>query len=170
MGVLLFALILWMIEAIPFHITGLLSMALLTFLKVENFKEIVSVGFGNHIFIFFIGVLVLSAFVTHIGLGKRISVFLLSKTGNSTSMIILGFLIVGTLLSMWLTNLAVAAMLIPLGKSILEEEGVSPLKSNFGRALMISICWGVNYRRDCNSLRGRSESNSNRISEGNGWN
>lgn len=142
MGVLLFALILWMTEAIPFHITGLLSLVLLTFLKVDSFKNIVMPGFGNHIFIFFLGVLILSAFITHSGLGKRISVFLLSKTGNSTSMIILGFLIVGALLSMWLTNMAVAAMLMPLGKAILEEEGVTPLKSNFGKALMISICWG----------------------------
>lgn len=142
MGVLLFALILWMTEALPFHITGLLSLALLTFLKVESFKNIVSPGFGNDIFIFFLGVLILSAFITHSGLGKRISVFLLSKTGNSTAMIILGFLIVGTVLSMWLTNMAVAAMLMPLGKSILEEEGLIPMKSNFGKALMISICWG----------------------------
>ena len=142
MGVLLFALILWMTEAVPFHITGLLSMALLTFLRVDTFKNIVAPGFGNDIFIFFLGVLILSSFITQSGLGKRISVFLLSKTGNSTSMIILGFLIVGTLLSMWLTNMAVAAMLMPLGKAILEEEGVEPKKSNFGKGLMISICWG----------------------------
>ncbi len=142
MGVLLFALILWMSEAVPFHVTGLLSILLLTLFKVGSFKEHISVGFGNHIFAFFLGVLILSAFITHSGLGKRISVFLLSKTGNSTAMIIFGFLITGTLLSMWLTNMAVAAMLMPLGRAILQEEGVEPLKSNFGKGLMISICWG----------------------------
>ena len=142
MGVLLFALILWMTEAIPFHITGLLSVFLLALFKVDSFKNVVSIGFGNHIFVFFLGVLILSAFITHSGLGRRISVFLLSKTGNSTKMILLGFILTGTVLSMWLTNMAVAAMLMPLGVSILEEEGVEPLKSNFGKALMISICWG----------------------------
>ncbi len=142
MGILIFALVLWMTEAIPFHITGMLSVFLLALLKVDTFKEIVKVGFGNHIFVFFIGVLILSAFITHSGLGKRISVFLLSKTGNSTAFIILGFLVVGALLSMWITNMAVAAMLMPLGRAILEEEGVSPMKSKFGKALMISTCWG----------------------------
>ncbi len=142
LGVLFFALILWMTEAIPFHITGLLGVFLLAVFKVESFKSIVSVGFGNHIVVFFIGVLVLSAFITHSGLGKRISVFLLSRTGNSSAMIILGFLLAGMILSMWLTNMAVAAMLMPLGRAVLEEEGVKPLKSNFGKALMISICWG----------------------------
>ncbi len=142
MGVLLFALILWMTEAIPFHFTGLLGILLLALLRVESFQEVVRVGFGNHIFIFFIGVLTLSSFITMSGLGNRISVFLLSKTGNRTSLIILGFLAVGALLSMWITNTAVAAMLMPLGVSILKEEGVTPMKSNFGKALMIAAAWG----------------------------
>jgi sodium-dependent dicarboxylate transporter 2/3/5 len=142
MGVLLFALILWITEAIPFHITGLLGMFLLALFGVESFSGIVTVGFGNHIFVFFIGVLILSSFITHSGFGNRISVYLLSKTGNSTKMIVFGFLFVGMLLSMWITNTAVAAMLMPLGVAILKEEGVTPHKSNFGKALMIACAWG----------------------------
>jgi sodium-dependent dicarboxylate transporter 2/3/5 len=142
LGVLLFALILWMTEAIPFHITGLLGIFLLTVFKVEAFSTIVNLGFGNHIFVFFVGVLVLSSFITRSGLGNRISVFLLSRTGNSTGMIIFGFLAVGMLLSMWITNTAVAAMLMPLGVAILKEEGVTPMKSNFGKSLMIACAWG----------------------------
>jgi sodium-dependent dicarboxylate transporter 2/3/5 len=142
MGILLFSLILWMTEALPFHVTGMLSVVLLAIFNVDTFKNIVSVGFGNHIIVFFIGVLVLSAFITKSGLGKRISVFLLSRTGNNTSLVILGFMVVGATLSMWITNMAVAAMLLPLGVSILEEEGSVRLKSNFGKALMIACVWG----------------------------
>ena len=133
MGILLFALILWMTEAIPFHITGLLSIFMLSLLQVGSFKDIVSIGFGNHIIVFFIGVLTLSSFITHSGLGNRISVYLLSKTGNRTSIIILGFLVVGAILSMWITNTAVAAMLMPLGVSILKEEGVTPIRATSAR-------------------------------------
>ena len=142
MGILLFSLILWMTEALPFHITGMLSVVLLALFDVDTFKNIISLGFGNHIIVFFIGVLILSAFITKSGLGKRISVFLLSRTGNNTSLIILGFMVVGAALSMWITNMAVAAMLLPLGVSILEEEGSVRLKSNFGKALMIACVWG----------------------------
>jgi len=142
MGILLFSLVLWMTEALPFHITGMLSVFLLAIFNVDTFKNIINVGFGNHIIAFFIGVLILSAFITKSGLGKRISVFLLSRTGNSTSLIIMGFMVVGAALSMWITNMAVAAMLLPLGVSILEEEGCLRLKSNFGKALMIACVWG----------------------------
>jgi solute carrier family 13 (sodium-dependent dicarboxylate transporter), member 2/3/5 len=141
-AVLVFALVLWITEAVPFHITGLLSMVLLAFLRVDTFTSIVTQGFGNHIIVFFIGVLVISACVEQSGLGKRISVTLLAKTGNDTRLIILGFLTVGALLSMWITDMAVAAILMPLGRAILEEEKIKPLKSNFGKALMISCAWG----------------------------
>ncbi len=143
LGVLAFCLILWVTEALPFHITGMLSLGLLTFLKVGKYKEIISTGFGNDIVVFFIGVLLLGAFITKSGLGKRISTVILSVTGNDTRLIILGFLIAGTLLSMWITDMAVAAMLMPLARAILREEGAEPMKSNFGKGLMIAVAWGA---------------------------
>ena len=47
----------------------------------------------------------------------------MSVTGNRTRYILLGFLAVGALLSMWVSNMAVAAMLMPLAKALLEEAG-----------------------------------------------
>lgn len=143
LGVMAFALILWITEALPFHITGLLSLIFLTLLKVGRYKEIISTGFGNDIVVFFIGVLVITAFITKSGLGKRISAVILSITGNSTRAIIFGFLAAGTILSMWITDMAVAAMLMPLARAILQEEGCKPKESNFGKALMISVAWGA---------------------------
>lgn len=40
--------------------------------------------------------------------------------------------------SMWVSNMAVAAMLMPLAKALLEE-GLKPLKSNFGKGLLTSL-------------------------------
>jgi solute carrier family 13 (sodium-dependent dicarboxylate transporter), member 2/3/5 len=142
LGILLFALILWITEVIPFHITGLLGVFMMALFGVDSFKNVVKMGFGNDIVMFFIGVLILSSFISRSGFGKRISMFILSKTGNNTAMIILGFLVAGTVLSMWVTDMAVAAMLMPLGRAILQEQKVKPLESNFGKALMIACAWG----------------------------
>src|SRR5204862_186901 len=49
---------------------------------------------------------------------------------------------VGALLSMWITDIAVAAMLLPLGIGLLQDAGLRPGQSNFGRALMISTAFG----------------------------
>ena len=142
LGVLVFCLILWITEPMPFHITGLLGIILVTLFKIDTFAEAVKTGFGNDTVVFFIGVLALSAVITNSGLGKRISMLILSRTGNKTAFILLGFLIVGTLLSMWVTDMAVAAMLMPLARAMLIEQGLEPKKSNFGKALMIACAWG----------------------------
>jgi solute carrier family 13 (sodium-dependent dicarboxylate transporter), member 2/3/5 len=44
---------------------------------------------------------------------------------------------------MWITDMAVAAMLMPLARAILIEEGCKPKESNFGKALMIAVAWGA---------------------------
>ena len=90
LSVLVLALLLWITEAIPFHFTGILAMALLSVFGVNSFANIVKVGFGNINVIFFIGVFILSAFINKSGLGKRLVNICLSITGNSTKFILLG--------------------------------------------------------------------------------
>lgn len=142
MGLLVFAIVLWVTEVIPFSITALTVMILIPVFGLESFEETIKLGFGNPIIAFFIGVLMLSSAFTRSGLGKRLSLLILRVMGTRTSMVILGFLLFGSLLSMWITDMAVAAILMPLGVSILKQCNLKPLQSNFGRALMISCAWG----------------------------
>jgi len=142
LAVLAFALVLWITETFPFHITGFLAIGLLAIFRVDSFRSIVAVGFGNDVALFMVGVLILSAFVNQSGLGKRATLFLLAKIGNRTRVVVLGFLVVGAVFSMWLSNMAMAAILMPLAREILKEEGLKPLQSNFGKALLIACGWG----------------------------
>ena len=143
LGIVFFCLYLWITEPVPFHITGCISILLMTFFKLQPFSAIVRLGFGNDTVVFFIGVLVLSSVISRSGLGKRVSTFILSLTGNKTTTIILGFIITGATIGMFVTNMAVAAILIPIARSMLENEGLTPRKSNFGKALMISCAYGA---------------------------
>ena len=143
LGIMFFCVYLWITEPVPFHITGCIGILLVTFFRLETFGNVIKLGFGNETVVFFIGVLVLSSVMTRSGLGKRISMVILSLTGNKTSTIILGFLLAGVVVGMWITNMAGAAMLMPIAKSMLEEEGLKPGESNFGKALMISCAYGA---------------------------
>ena len=142
LALLLAAVVLWITEVIPFSITALLIMLLIPVFGIDSFSNVISMGFGNKIIAFFIGVLILSSAFSRSGLGPRLSLLILRVMGTKTNMVILGFLIVGVVLSMWITDMAVAAILLPLGVSILKQCGVRPLESNFGKALMISCAWG----------------------------
>ena len=143
LGILFFCLYLWITEPVPFHITGCIGVLLMTFFKLDSFGNIVRLGFGNDTVVFFIGVLILSSVISKSGLGKRISMFILAITGNKTTNVILGFIIAGTVIGMWITDMAVAAILMPIARSMLENEGLKPGESNFGKGLMISCAYGA---------------------------
>ncbi len=142
LAVLAMAVILWATEAIPFPVTGLLAITALVMTKAMDFRTLVSDGFGSHIIMFFVGVLILSAAISNTGLLKRLTTWLLFHLGHKPKAIIFVFLAVGAAISGWITDMAVAAVMLPIGVSILKDAGLKPLESNFGKALMISCAWG----------------------------
>jgi sodium-dependent dicarboxylate transporter 2/3/5 len=162
LGLLAVAILFWVTEVLPFHVTALGAMLLMPLLGVtdgvevlkqggevvrisgvaQGYKEIVRISFGNDLVLFFLGVFLLSGAFTFTTLGKRMTLQMLRLIGVSTRRVVLGFLIMGTLVSMWVSDVGVAAILLPIGVGILRQAGCEPLKSNFGRALMIASCWG----------------------------
>ena len=86
--------------------------------------------------------LILSAAISNTTLLRRLTTWLLFHLGHRPKVIILIMLTIGALLSGWITDMAVAAVMLPIGVSILKDAKLKPLNSNFGRALMISCAWG----------------------------
>lgn len=142
LGILAFAVLLWVTETIPFAVTALFVVLLIPILGIADYGRVVRAGFGDPIITFFIGVLILSAAFTQSGLGTRLTLQILLRVGTRTDSVLLGFLLVGTVISMWITDMAVAAMLLPLGVGLLKDAKLRPLESNFGRALMIACAFG----------------------------
>ncbi len=142
LGILAFAIILWMTEAIPFPVTGLSLVLFIPLFGLAPFKEAITLGFGNSIIVFFIGIMTMSAALTRSGFTYRLTLIILHKIGFDTSRLLLVFLAIGAFFSMWVTNMGVAAILLPIAVEMLENSGREPLKSNFGKGLMIAIAWG----------------------------
>ena len=142
LAILAFAITLWVTEAVPFAVTSLAVLLLIPMFGITDYASVVGAGFGNPLITFFIGVLFLSTGFTHSGLGTRLVLHVLRVVGTRTDRVLLGFLIVGALLSMWITDMAVAALLLPLGVGVLRDANLKPRESNFGRALMIACAFG----------------------------
>ena len=142
LAIMAFAVLLWVTETVPFAVTSLLVVLLIPLFQLADFRTVVRAGFGDPIVTFFIGVLMLSAAFTRSGLGTRLVYHILERVGTRTDRVLLGVLAVGTFISMWITDMAVAAMLLPLGCGLLRDAKLTPRQSNFGRALMISTAFG----------------------------
>lgn len=142
LSVLGFVIVLWLTEAIPFPVTALFGLLLAYFFRLAVFDDIVAYGFGSTVTIFFIGVLTLSSGLTRSGLADRFTQLILSKIGLDPHKIIFAFMALGAFLSMWIVNMSVAAILLPMAVTILKKAGHKPGASNFGRALLIAVAWG----------------------------
>lgn len=142
LAIMALAVALWVTEALPFAVTSLLVVLLIPIFGIADYKSVVRAGFGDPVVTFFLGVLLLSAAFTRSGLGARLVYVILSIVGTRTDRVLLGFLLVGTCISMWITDMAVTAMLLPLGVGLLRDAGMEPGASHFGRALMISCAFG----------------------------
>ena len=142
LAIMAFAVTLWVTETLPFAATSLLVVLLIPAFGIAGYRDVVRAGFGDPVITFFIGVLMLSAAFTRSGLGTRLAYLVLLRVGTQTDRVLLGVLIVGALISMWITDMAVAAMLLPIGVGLLHDAGVRPAESNFGRSLMIATAFG----------------------------
>jgi solute carrier family 13 (sodium-dependent dicarboxylate transporter), member 2/3/5 len=142
LAIMAFAVTLWVTETLPFAVTSLLVVILIPVFQIADFRTVVRAGFGDPVITFFIGVLMLSVAFSRSGLGTRLVYHILLRVGTRTDRVLLGFLTVGASISMWVTDMAVAAMLLPIGVGLLNDAGLRPRESNFGRALMIAAAFG----------------------------
>ena len=126
LAIMAFAVTLWVSEAVPFAVTSLLVVMLIPLLQLATYREVVRAGFGDPIITFFIGVLILSAAFTRSGLGTRLVYQILYRVGSRTDRVLLGVLASGCFLSWWITDMAAAAMLLPLGVGLLRDANMRP--------------------------------------------
>jgi len=142
LAILAFAVTLWVTETLPFAVTSLVVLLLIPVFGLLDFRATVRTGFGDPIITFFIGVLMLSSAFTRSGLGTRLVYQILLRVGTRVDRVVLALLVVGSFISWWITDMAVAAMLLPLGVGLLRDADLRPRESNVGRIVMIATAFG----------------------------
>lgn len=109
----------WIFECLPLPITSLLPLVLLPLLGVASTKE-VSLNYLNATNMMFVAGLMMAIAVEHCGLHHRISLNIISFVGTSQELLMLGFMTCSMFLSMWISNTATTAMMVPIVDAISE--------------------------------------------------
>lgn len=142
LAVLAFAILSWCLQLAPIAVTALALLALLPFTGLMDFVGVIEASFGDSTFAFFLGVLLLSAAFQKTPLGKRIALLIFKVFGCAPRQVLLGLMLAGTLLAMWVTEVAAAAILYPLALSIVEQSRSRPDAVPLARTLMLGVAWG----------------------------
>ena len=139
---------LWISEAIPLPVTALLGPALCVVMGIGPVKEVFR-GFSDPIIFLFLGSFLLAEGMLHQGLNRRIAFRILAwpGVGGSSTKLLAAFGGITALISMWVSNTATTAMMLPIGLAILSEmvrreserlgRAVQPSEISFGTGLML---------------------------------
>ena len=153
-ALLLLMVVWWITEAIPLPATALLPAITLPLFHVVGvsgsevyqftFKNAL-VNYANPVIYLFLGGFLLAAAMQKWGLDRRITLWLLTRgsLANSSRAILFAMMSVTALLSMWISNTACTAMMLPLGLGILRLMDLHPGSSRFGLVLMLGIAWAA---------------------------
>jgi len=136
------SLVLWVTHLLPLAITGLLAIVLIAVMEILPAKDAYAL-FGNEAIFFILGALILASAVLKTGLSGRLALIMLTLFGSSPRYLLFGIFISSALLSFWMPEHAVAAMMFPIVIEIARGLELRPLQSSYGKALFIALAWGA---------------------------
>lgn len=144
-GILIMAAILWITEAIPLAIAGLLIMIIQPLLQVAEPQEVFA-SFGSQAVFFLIGAFILAGAIEKHGLHKRIALKFLSYFESSPRVFTFGIMSSCAFLSFVMPEHGVAALFLPIVVSVLIAMRIVPRQSNFWESQYALCCIWMLHR------------------------
>lgn len=128
----------WIFEPIPIPVTSLLPLALMPMFGVLTPTE-TGAAYGSPLILLLLGGFLLSRGMESSGAHRRLALGVVRLVGgDSPRRLILGFMIAGAGLSMWISNTATVLMLMPVAIAVLDS---AERKELLQVPLLLGLAW-----------------------------
>ncbi|MEA2023171.1 MAG: SLC13 family permease [Actinomycetota bacterium] len=138
LGLLGFVVVLWVTEAIPLFVTSLMIPVVLVFSGVASAAGATAPFFNPIIVLFFAGFLMAEA-MQRCGLDHFIAVSITARSGRNAATLFAAMLVLTAVLSMFMSNTAAAAVLVPIAIAVTAPLG----DASFRKALVLGIAYAA---------------------------
>jgi sodium-dependent dicarboxylate transporter 2/3/5 len=118
----------WFSECLPYAIVSLLPIPLFPLFDIMASKDVTRIYFSDILMLFF-GGLVLALSVESSGLHKKMAFKVILLFGSNPFLLLLGIMTVSGFLSLWISNVACASMMLPIVIAIVKQ--IARLDSTF---------------------------------------
>jgi len=142
LGIFVVCLVLWVTSVLPLMITSLLAIIMLPLSGVMPANKAFAL-FGNEAVFFILGVFILAACLMKSRLSTRLALGMLRRFGHTPRALLLSIYLLNALMSFFMSEHAVAAMNFPIIVEIVGVLRLQKLRSNYAKALFLSMAWGT---------------------------
>lgn len=133
----------WISEAVPIPVTALLPLVLFPGLGILSAGD-AAAPYAHDLIFLFMGGFMIAAAMERWGLHKRMAFAILGATGSSPERLVLGFMLSTAFVSMWISNTATTAMMLPVGTAVASfMAGGREGPTSFGACLMLGIAYAA---------------------------
>lgn len=139
----------WVLEAIPIPATALVPLAVFPLLGVRSISA-TAAPYANPLIFMFFGGFILALAMERWNLHRRIALNIIRGVGTNPAALVGGFMGATAFLSMWVSNTATAAMMLPISLSVIAlfrdgagKEGGPANGDSFAPALLLGIAYGA---------------------------
>jgi len=139
----------WVTEATPLAVTALVPLVLFPLLGVTTMTG-AAAPYADPVIFLFLGGFVLGSAMERCGLHRRLGLACVATVGTTPSRLIAGVLCATAGISMWVSNSATAALMLPVVASVLafvESKGQGmdeQSRRNLSSGLMLAVAYGAN--------------------------
>ncbi|MDA0350785.1 MAG: SLC13 family permease [Chloroflexi bacterium] len=141
LGLLALVVVLWVSEVLPLFVTALAVPLVLAVTGVQDATTALAPFFHPIIALFFGGFLMAEA-MRRVGLDRLAAINLVARFGRTPATLFAAMIAVAAFLSMWMSNTAAAAVLVPIAIAVTEPFG-GTAGVNYRRALVLGIAYAA---------------------------
>ncbi|AGA32956.1 anion transporter [Thioalkalivibrio nitratireducens DSM 14787] len=134
----------WITEAAPIPVTALLPVAVLPVLGVVPIAE-ATAPYANPLIFLFVGGFSVALAVQRWNLHRRVALAILHLSGNRLDRLVGGFMLATAGLSMWVSNTATAALMLPIALSVLALVESDPQARGTGSRPAVALLLGIAF-------------------------
>lgn len=134
----------WLTEAVALEATALLPIALFPLLGIADVGQ-AAAPYASDIVFLFLGGFMLAAALQRWGLDRRIAFAVLARVGSEPAQVLAGVMAATAFLSMWVSNTATAAIMVPIAISLasLNAGPLAAADNRMAPALMLAVAYSA---------------------------